>query len=131
MSLGIPAIDIESGELGLTDDAYVEPIVDGVASVLRELGITAGEPTPARAPLMISERARVYSPHEGIWYPSQRVRSGDFVSEETVLGTVTDYHGNKLADVRAPASGILLILFGTPPVNLDDPLAVIGKVDGR
>ena len=46
----------------------------------------------------------------------------------TELGVITDYFGKELQTVVAPASGILLILFGTPPVNVDDNIAVIGNV---
>jgi len=49
-------------------------------------------------------------------------------SEGTELGVITDYFGKELQTVVAPASGILLILFGTPPVNEGDNLVVIGKV---
>lgn len=129
VSLGVPAIDIESGELGLTGAQYVRPIVAGVFSVLYELDILPGDPTPAELPLYISDRARVNSDHDGIWYPSDLIRSGDFVSAGTKLGSITDYHGNQLADINAPASGVLLILFGTPPVNKGDSLAVIGSVE--
>lgn len=45
-----------------------------------------------------------------------------------VLGTITDYHGNTLETVRAPASGLLLIVFGTPPVNQGENLAVVGLI---
>ena len=42
-----------------------------------------------------------------------------------------DYFGNTVQEVSAPASGVLLILFATPPVNEGDNIVVIGEVDGR
>ena len=56
------------------------------------------------------------------------MKTGDFVTKGTELGVITDYFGKELQTVVAPASGILLTLFGTPPVNVDDNIAVIGKV---
>ena len=56
------------------------------------------------------------------------MQTGDYVSEGTRLGMITDYHGNELETITAPASGILLILFGTPPVNEGDNIVVVGKV---
>jgi predicted deacylase len=56
------------------------------------------------------------------------VRTGDYVTQGTRLGVITDYFGNELETVTAPESGVLLILFGTPPVNTGDPIVVIGKV---
>lgn len=129
VSLGVPAIDIESGELGLADPQYVHPIVTGVFSVLYELDILPGDPTPADSPLYISNRPRVNSEFDGIWYPSELIKSGDYISAGTLLGSISDYHGNPLAEIKAPASGVLLILLGTPPVNKGDPIAVIGSVE--
>ena len=54
------------------------------------------------------------------------MKTGDFVTKGTELGVITDYFGKELQTVVAPASGVLLILFATPPVNVDDNIAVIG-----
>ena len=125
---GIPSIDVESGELGVIDDVFIDPITDGALSVLRELGMIEGEPIVAANPLVISDRARVYSEYEGIWHKDAMVKTGDFVTKGTELGVITDYFGKELQTVVAPASGVLLILFATPPVNVDDNIAVIGAV---
>lgn len=128
VTLGIPSMDVESGELGNIDNVYIDPITDGAMNVMRELGMIAGEIEPLENPLFIAERARIYSEHEGIWYADPLVRTGDYVSQGTRLGVITDYFGNELETVTAPASGVLLILLGTPPVNTGDPIVVIGKV---
>lgn len=128
VTLGIPSMDVESGELGIIDDVYIDPITDGAMNVMRELGMIAGEIESLENPLFIAERARIYSEHEGIWYADPLVRTGDYVTQGTRLGVITDYFGNELETVTAPESGVLLILFGTPPVNTGDPIVVIGKV---
>lgn len=126
--LGIPSMDVESGGLGSTEERYVAPIVDGSLSVMRDLGMLPGESAPTDTPLFIAERARLYSEFDGVWHLREGVEAGQFVHEGALLGTITDYHGNHLADVEANASGILLIIFGTPPVNKGDNIAVIGLV---
>ena len=128
VSRGIPSIDVESGELGIIDEVFIDPITDGALNVLRELDMLAGEPALPANPLFISDRARIYSEHEGVWHQDDLVKTGDYVTEGTELGVITDYFGKELQTVVAPASGILLILFGTPPVNEGDNLVVIGKV---
>ena len=128
VTLGIPAIDVESGELGRTDGAYVDPIITGALNVMRELNMIAGEPDLPPNPLFIRDRARVYSAHDGIWHADELVQSGDYVSAGTRLGVITDYFGTEMETITAPASGILLILFGTPPVNKGDNIVVIGRV---
>jgi predicted deacylase len=129
VSLGIPSMDVESGELGLIDDFYITPIVNGVISVMRDLDMIPGEATPTESPLWIAERARVYSEFDGVWHADDSAQAGNYVHEGARLGVITDYHGNDLAEITAPASGILLILFGTPPVNEGDNIAVIGLVN--
>lgn len=52
LMLGIPAIDVESGELGSIADQYVDPITDGVLNVMRELNMIAGEPELPPSPCL-------------------------------------------------------------------------------
>ena len=77
---------------------------------------------------MISERSRLYSSYDGIFYADPKVETGDYVTAGTRLGAITDYHGNVLEEIFAPSAGILLILFGTPPVNNGDNIVVIGEL---
>lgn len=125
---GVPAMDVESGELGIIDQRSIKPITDGVVNVMRELDMIEGDPVLPNNPLFINSRGRVYSEHNGIWYPDPLVSTGDYVTEGTILGRITDYHGAELQEVVAPASGVLLILFGTPPVNEGDNIVVVGRV---
>lgn len=131
VTLGIPAMDVESGELGIIDDVYIDPITQGTLNVMRELNMIEGEPDLPENPLFISSRARVYSKHRGIWYADSLVKAGDYITQGTRLGMITDYFGNELETITAPASGVLLILFGTPPVNEGDNIVVIGRVAAR
>ena len=128
VTLGIPAIDIESGELGSTNDKYVDPITNGTLSIMRDLDMIPGEPKLAENPLVIRDRSRIYSSHDGIFYADPKVETGDYVTAGPRLGVITDYHGNMLEEIFAPSAGVLLILFGTPPVNSGDNIVVIGKL---
>lgn len=129
VALGVPAMDVESGELGVVSDKFIDPITDGVMSVMRDLNMVPGDATPTDSPLFIADRARVYSEHDGVWHLAPRVKAGQFVHKGAVLGHITDYHGKHLTTVTAPASGLLLIIFGTPPVNSGDNIVVVGRVD--
>ena len=66
--------------------------------------MVAGEPIVPANPLFISDRARVYSEYEGIWHKNILVQTGDYVTEGTELGVITDYFGKELQTVVAPAS---------------------------
>ena len=128
VALGIPSIDVESGERGRTDDVYIDPILSGIFSVLRRFEMLPGEPTPTTSPFFVAERASVKSQQSGLWSPHPGVQAGDYVSKGARLGTVTDWFGEVLQEVRAPASGALLILLESPPVNKGETLAVVAKV---
>ena len=130
---GIPSIDVESGELGRVEARRVEPIVDGILSVMRDLEMLVGVATPTKNPLIIRERTYVTSQHDGIWYPDSGLEAGAFVPKGAKLGVLTDMYGNVLLQARAPQSGMLLIVVSTPPVNAGETLAVIanvGEADG-
>ena len=131
VTLGVAAMDVESGGQGSSEEVFIRPIVNGVMSVMRDLEIIDGEPQPATNPLFISERARVYSEFDGVWHPTKRIEAGQYIQKGTILGVITDYYGRELEKVFAPASGLLLILFATPPVNKGDNIAVIGLLDAQ
>ena len=53
---GKPAITIESGSLGVSDEESVERIVNGIHGVLRELRMKDGGPEPLQAPFTWTPR---------------------------------------------------------------------------
>ena len=129
VALGIPSLDVESGERGRTETQYVDPIVNGVLSVLRHFEMLPGQPAPTKSPFFVKERGYAKSQATGIWYPDPRVQPGDYVTEGALLGRVTDWFGTVIQEVRAPASGALLILLESPPVNEGETIAVVAKVN--
>jgi hypothetical protein len=55
---------------------------------------------------------------------------GYYVTEGQVVGVISDYFGETLEEVRAPFTGILLYVLGTPPCNKGEPLFEVGRVVG-
>jgi predicted deacylase len=123
---GKPAITTEAGFLGRTDEESIGLNVRGVLSVLRHLGMVAGAPEPVLDPVWIDKYEVVTSKWSGLFAP--RAGMGSFVREGQIVGTVTDYHGAWQEDVRAPFTGILLYVIGTPPCNEGEPLFEVGRV---
>ena len=115
---GIPSIDVESGEMGLIKDRTIAPIVDGALSVMRAGTRSSSGSAPARPANTTNVRD-----------PDPLIRAGQVVREGVRLGVVRDFHGDPLAEIRAPADGIVLILLGTPPVNRGETIAVIARVE--
>ncbi|MBP7705884.1 MAG: succinylglutamate desuccinylase/aspartoacylase family protein [Candidatus Aminicenantes bacterium] len=123
---GKPAITTEAGCLGRTDEESVVRNVRGSLSVMRHLGMIDGRPEPVDDPVWIDKYEVVYSRWNGLFRP--RVEMGYHVREGQIVGTVTDYQGRHAADVRAPFTGILLYVIGTPPCNDGEPLFEVGRV---
>jgi predicted deacylase len=124
--MGTPAITTESGYLGRTDEESVSLNVRGVFSVLRHLDMADGRPEPAADPVWIDKYEVVYSKWNGLFTP--QVGMGYFVRKGQVIGTITDYLGAWKEDVRAPFTGILLYVIGTPPCNEGEPIFEVGRV---
>lgn len=122
---GKPAVTIESGYLGTTDEECVEQIVSGVCGVMREIGMTAGGPSPVARPVYLDPVEVLSSPATGILYP--RVERGQEVEAGAGLAEITDFFGARLAEVRAPFAGIVLYVVATPPITQGQPVACIGQ----
>lgn len=123
---GKPAVTTESGYLGRTDEESIARNVKGVWSVMRHLDMVPGEPEPAADTVWIDKYEVVYSKWDGLFAP--RVEMGYYVKQGQVVGTVTDYLGQAKEDVKAPFTGILLYVIGTPPCNAGEPLFEVGRV---
>jgi len=123
---GKPAITIESGALGQTDHASIVRIEWGVMNVMRHLKMLEGPAQLVEHPIFIDHNEVLRSTVTGIFYPL--VERGHTVAEGTLLGYATDFAGKRLYDLRAPFSGIVLYILGTPPVSQGEPLAMIGQI---
>jgi hypothetical protein len=123
---GKPAMIVESGYLGTTDNESVERIVRGVMSVMRHLKMLDGAPDRVQNPVFIDPLEVLTSPATGILYP--KVERGHFVVKGAVIATVTDFFGKTLAEVRAPFDGVVLYVVATPPINRGEPVGAIGSV---
>jgi predicted deacylase len=121
---GVPAMIAESGRCGLLEESAVVRHVDGVQNVLRTLGILAGAPTRFEPPHLVSRFEWLRSDHEGIFLP--RVSVSQIVAEGEVLGELIDLLGNRLAEVIAPVSGIVLFTVTSPAIKQGGLLLGIG-----
>lgn len=121
---GKPALGIESGKLGRTDEEDVKLIIDGTYNILKHLKMIPGEPVLEFKPIWVEKLTVIRSHHTGLFYPL--VHRGYYVKKDEVIGYVTDFFGNKLELVRAPYDGIVLYIISTPPMSKGEPLVSIG-----
>jgi len=121
---GIPAITTEVGGLGRADAASIAIATRGIAGVLRHLGLRPDGPAPIAAPAWIVKDAVLRAHATGLFHAE--VECGMTVTAGAVIGTITDFHGRALEDVRAPFGGEILYIVRTPPITAGEPLAMVG-----
>jgi predicted deacylase len=123
---GKPAITVESGGMGLTDEPSVRAQELGALSVMADLGMLDAPSVKVDKPLFVDRSQVVTSPATGVWHPA--VEKMQSVAAGTLLGRVSDPFGNLLHEIRAPFAGEVLYVVGTPPVSEGEPLAFVGHV---
>lgn len=121
---GKPALVVESGALGQTDEESVARIAAGVRGVMRELGMLPEGPPPAADPIYLDPAEVLPSPATGILYPL--VERGQNVTRGQALVRITDFFGAALAEVASPFEGIVLYVVATPPIVQGQPVACVG-----
>jgi uncharacterized protein len=123
---GKPAITVESGGMGLTDEPSVHAQEAGALSVMADLGMLEAPSVRVEKPLFVDRSQVVTSPATGVWHPV--VEKMQSVATGTLLGRLTDPFGNLLHELRAPFAGEVLYVVATPPVSEGEPLAFVGHV---
>ena len=121
---GIPAIVAEAGGRGLLEQAAVDLLAGGVRSVLRELGVLAGDPLPARPQVLARRFAWLYAPEAGWW--RSEVGPGDEVAAGQRIGAIEDLFGDEIASIEAPEDGVVLFQTSVPAVARDGILCGLG-----
>ncbi|WP_158852102.1 succinylglutamate desuccinylase/aspartoacylase family protein [Saccharothrix deserti] len=98
--LGIPAILVETGQLGERDPQAAERLVAALLRVLDFLNGEDVEQPPATEWVWVGG---VTAEAAGLWYPE--VAAGDDVAEGQVIGRITDPADGGEHEVRATATG--------------------------
>jgi len=118
-----PALTIESGALGQTDEESIARIEHGIAGVMRHLGMRPEGPAPVEHPILLERSEVLRSSATGIFYPA--VERGHTVAQGRLIGRITDFHGRLLEEIRAPFAGEILYVLGTPPISKGEPVAFV------
>jgi hypothetical protein len=122
--MGKPALTTEGGELGIPAEEYVRRNVEGVFRLLRYFRMLPGEVQLVAQPIWFERTEVLRSSVTGTWHPV--VRPGEPVAAGALLGGITDFFGNPLAEVRAPFAGRMLYVVATPAISPGEPLGMVG-----
>jgi predicted deacylase len=132
MTRGKPATTIESGAMGVAEDeTAISAIERGCLNVMRYLKIMEGK---AELP----QSHTWYEPTEVLTFPKDlpekaglffaQAKRGDRVEKDALLGTVTDFFGKTVFELKAPFAGEVLYIIGTPPISAGEPLAFLAAI---
>jgi predicted deacylase len=130
--LGKPAIAVEAGHAGTTLAEDVDALMQGTYGVMRHLKMSPGAATLIEHPLWIGRYAVVTSDRDGVFFPL--VVPEAYVKQGTRIGYMTDYFGNKVWDVTAPLSGVVIYIGAVPSMKKGDNIGYIGEIaanDGK
>ena len=125
-NMGKPSIAVEAGHAGTTEAGDVDALVRGTRNVMRHLKMLPGAVTPVAHPLWIGRYAVIASERDGIFYPL--VVPEAYVKQGMRIGYVTDYFGEKVWDVTAPLSGVVIYIGSVPSMKKGDNVGYIGEV---
>ena len=121
---GKPALTTETGGIAIVDEPSIRMVQDGVAGVMKHLGMRATGPAPVASPVYFDRAEVLRAGVTGIFYAA--VEKGREVKKGTRIGHITDFHGKRLEEVLAPFDGHILYVIGTPPITKGEPVAAIG-----
>lgn len=120
---GKPALMIESGKLGMTDEEDIVRFINGTYNILKYLKMIAGEPELMSEPVWVEHYTVIRSEHEGIFYPLGH--RGRHVQKGELVGYLTDFFGNIIQKAIAPYDGMIIYIVATPPMNKGEPMVKI------
>ncbi len=122
VALGIPAVEVEIGGLGVSHEANVRRYAGVVTRCLRHLGVLPGGAAPTPGARVV-RHLEVGAPAGGLLRrlkePGEPVRRGE------TFATVRDLWGRTVADVTSPVDGVLAACRLRPSVNPGDRVATL------
>lgn len=121
---GKPAITTETGWLGVPAEEMVQRNVTAALRLLRYLKMIPGPVEMVQHPILLERTEVLRSPETGTWHAA--VERGHTVTRGTLLGTLTDFFGNTIAEIRAPFAGEVLYIVATPAMSKGEPVGMIG-----
>jgi predicted deacylase len=121
---GKPSITTENGFLGVPDPEMISRNYEGAFRLMRYLDMLDGPVELNERPVWFVRTQVMTSPATGAWHPAVEV--GQYVTEGGLLGYVTDFFGDRIAEVRAPFAGVAMYIVETPAMSQGEPVSMVG-----
>ncbi len=125
---GKPAVTTEAGAVGVPTQEMIALNVRGAFRVMRYLKMLPGTAELVTDPKWITPSEVLTSPDTGTWHNA--VQPGQVLTKGTVIGRLTDYFGENIAEVRSPLDGIVLYVVVSPAMAKGEPIGMVGTIAG-
>jgi len=125
----IPAISVEFGDRGKTEQEEIGLAKRGAINVMRAIGMLEGEVIHNDHPLYLYDDTSLLSNHTGIFFST--VEEGQYIPEGKLIGYTTDYWGHVLEEFHSPASGIVTIIIKIPVINKGESVCQVNRVSEK
>ena len=102
---GIPVMEAEIGGHGMSTRENRADYIAHLTHLLQYLSILEGDP-PFNSTVEVFGRELMYAPTGGIL--RLHVLLGEYVKTGAILATITNLHGERLAEMRAPQTGLVM-----------------------
>jgi len=122
--------ELNSGDRLLPEESSA--IFEATLNVMRHLGMLEGKPKPLKGQPCTTEgqkqeiwtsSASTYFTNGGLFHTD--VKAGDLLTEGQVIGTVTDFWGEVVETIRAPATGRVMLMMHNPAVRPGDEAVTV------
>ncbi|HJZ99306.1 MAG TPA: M14 family metallopeptidase [Candidatus Solibacter sp.] len=123
---GKPAIAVEAGHSGTVMPEDVDVLVQGSLNVMRHLKMLPGDVIPVAHPVWIANATVVAADREGVFHPE--VLPEAYVAKGARIGYISDYFGDKVADITSPVAGVVIYVRAIPSLKKGDNLVDIGEI---
>ena len=114
-----------SGGKNIVDAEAVASIEAGVRRTMAHLGMIVESFPPIERQTVIRKRTWISAPQDGSWIPLKQ--AGQRVTKNELLGYLTDFHGRRVFEARAPRDGLLLLILTAPPTRQGETLAIVAQ----
>ena len=129
--LGIPSIYVEGRGGSQVRIADLECYLNGVKRILHSLEMISESTVPLTTSLQVvgdgNTDGGISAPVAG--YFTTRASVGDFVEIGDLLGEILNENADTIAQIRAPQSGVVMLVRRLSPVVINDTLSIIAQIE--
>ncbi|MDA0676566.1 MAG: succinylglutamate desuccinylase/aspartoacylase family protein [Chloroflexi bacterium] len=114
---GVANIWVEVGKQGVPTEKDTRIHYDGTIAALRTVGMLEGAPSRPAQKVLKGRGKQINSSQSGIFHPA--IKEGDVVEPGQLLGRLTDYFGNVIAEYHAEKKSLILYYWSSPAINAE------------